>query len=226
MPRIARIVAIDHPHHITQRGNYRQNVFTNDADRKQYLEFIAYYAKKLHLEIISYCLMDNHVHFIAIPKHEDSLSKTFSIAHTRYSQYFNNKMSSSGHLWQGRFYSCVLDERHLMATARYIERNPVRAKIIKDPIDYMWSSAKCHANKSRTEIIDTSQLFRYIEIPQKDWKEFISEHDNPDEIARIRKSTITGRPLGSEHFIEKLEKVFDQRLRALPVGRPKKEEKK
>lgn len=226
MPRIARIVAIDHPHHITQRGNYQQSIFTNDADRKQYLEFIAYYSRKHHLEIISYCLMDNHVHFIAIPKHEDSFSRTFGIAHTRYSQYFNNKMSSSGHLWQGRFYSCVLDEPHLMATARYIERNPVRAKIVKDPLNYVWSSARCHANMLRTEIIDTSSLFKYIEIIQKDWQDFIGKYDDPGEIARIRKTTMTGRPLGGECFIKKLEKMFDQRLRALPVGRPKKKEDK
>jgi putative transposase len=226
MPRIARIVAIDHPHHITQRGNYKQAVFKDDADRKQYLEIVAYYARKARLDIISYCLMDNHVHFIVIPRQEDSLSRTFSIAHTRYSQYYNHKIGSPGHLWQGRFYSCVLDERHLTATARYIERNPVRAKIAKKPEDYIWSSAKAHLKMHRTEIVDTSSLFKYIEIPQKDWKEFIADFDDPDEIARIRKSTMTGRPLGSEHFIEKLEKIFDQRLRALPVGRPRKEEGK
>src|SRR3989339_2241892 len=102
MPRISRIVALNLPHHIIQRGNYRQNVFAHDSDRKKYLKFIAYYSKKYYLEIVSYCLMDNHVHFIVIPKAEDSLAKTFSISHTLYSRYYNNKNGLSGHLWQGR----------------------------------------------------------------------------------------------------------------------------
>ena len=222
MPRIARLVVPGYPHHVTQRGNYRQDVFRDDADRKQYLEFIAYYSKKYHLIILGYCIMSNHVHFIVMPKEEDSLSSVFQIAHTRYSQYFNKKIHALGHLWQGRFYSCVLGDRHLIATARYIERNPVRAKIAKKPTDYIWSSAKSHSDISHKDMIDTSPLFKYIEVEQGSWKEFINKPDEPDEVAMIRKYTMTGRPLGGDSFINKLEKTFDMRLHALPVGRPKK----
>ncbi|OGW77137.1 MAG: hypothetical protein A3I73_02970 [Omnitrophica bacterium RIFCSPLOWO2_02_FULL_45_16] len=221
MPRIARLVVPDHPHHITQRGNYRQEIFKDDADRKQYLEFISYYSKKYHLEILSYCIMSNHVHFIATPKKEDSLALVFRTAHTRYSQYFNKKINAYGHLWQGRFYSCVLDEQHLLAAARYIERNPVRIKIVKKPTDYIWSSARSHAGISHSDIINTSPLFKYIEIKQgSEWKDFIYESDEPDEIAVIRRYTMTGRPLGGASFVQRLEKVFGERLHALPVGRP------
>lgn len=221
MPRIARLVVPDYPHHITQRGNYRQDVFKGDADRIQYLEFISYYSKKYHLEILGYCIMNNHVHFIGIPKREDSLAMAFRTAHTRYSQYFNKKIKACGHLWQGRFYSCVLDERHLLATARYIERNPVRIKIVKKPTDYIWSSAKNHAGISCKDIIDTSPLFKYIEVEQSKWEEFIDKSDEPDEVSIIRKYTMTGRPLGGASFVQRLEKVFGERLHALPVGRPR-----
>jgi len=220
MPRIARLVVPDYPHHITQRGNYRQDVFRDDADRKQYLEFVAYYSQKCQLEILGYCIMTNHVHFIAIPKKEDSLARVFKLTHTLYSQYFNKKMKARGHLWQGRFYSCVLDDNHLLATAGYIERNPVRAKIVKKPTDYIWSSAKSHCGISHKDAIDTTSLFKYIEIKQGKWKDFIDRSDDPDEVSVIRKYTMTGRPLGSNSFIHRLEKVFDKRLTALPVGRP------
>jgi len=167
--------------------------------------------------------MSNHVHFIVIPKDNDSMARTFNTAHMRYSQYRNDKINATGHLWQGRFFSCVMDENHLIATARYIERNPVRAHIVKKPYEYIWSSAKDHSDNTRTSIIDTNELFNYIDIAQDKWKGFIDDPDLAEEVSIIRKHTMTGRPLGSESFIKKLEKRLGGRLHALPVGRPRKE---
>ena len=147
MTRIARIIAVDYPHHITQRGNNHRIVFNDDEDRKKYLSLVREYAQKYKISILCYCLMSNHVHFISIPHKEDSLAKTFNFAHMRYSQYFNKKTSSCGHLWQSRFYSCVLDEPHLIMAARYIERNPVRAKMVKKAWEWKWSSACCLINR-------------------------------------------------------------------------------
>ena len=228
MPRIARFVVPNYPHHITQRGNYRQDVFKGDKDKRQYLEFIAFYSKKFNLTILSYCLMDNHVHLIVIPRNERSIARTLSISHTRYAQYFNKKLRASGHLWQGRFYSCILDEKHLVACARYVERNPVRAGMVKRPEEYAWSSAKEHADASisNKHILDTGRLFEYIDIGKGRWKDVLSESDDPEEVSLIRKHTMTGRPLGGNAFIDKLEDKLNMRLRALPVGRPKKIVKK
>jgi len=184
------------------------------------------YSRKYNLSIIAYCLMPNHVHFIAIPTDEDSVARTFNTAHMRYSQYRNKKIGAAGHLWQGRFFSCVMDERHLTAAARYIERNPVRAHIVKKPYEYAWSSARDHADNTRNANIDVSGLFKYIEVEQAQWKAFIDTPDDAQEISVIRKNTMSGRPLGSESFINKLEKRFGEKLHALPVGRPKKEAKK
>lgn len=121
MPRIGRVVVKDYPHHVTQRGNYRHTVFIEKSDYQQYLGWLDMYAKNNGLSFLVYCLMPNHVHYIAIPQNDDSLAKTFNITHMRYSQYFNRKKRAFGHLWQGRFYSCVLDDYHLYAAIRYIE---------------------------------------------------------------------------------------------------------
>lgn len=222
MPRTARVVVQDYPHHITQRGNYQQDIFRDANDRKQYLAFIADYSRKYKLNILTYCLMDNHVHFVVVPKEADSIARTFSVAHTLYSQYYNKKMNVLGHLWQGRFYSCVLDEKHFIAASRYVERNPVRAGIVRKPSDYEWSSAKSHVESSCKQIIDTSLFFKYLETGRDKWGEFIAENEKPEEVAIIRKHTKTGRPLGDNLFVQKLEKMFGIRLHALPEGRPEK----
>ena len=129
MPRIARAVAPGYPHHVTQRGNYRQIVFEDEEDFQQYKTWLKDYSGKFGLKIWAYCLMNNHVHFVCVPTKEYSLAKTFNTLHMRYSQYINRKKGAKGHLWQGRFFSCSLDEIHLYAAVRYIENNPVRAKI-------------------------------------------------------------------------------------------------
>ena len=222
MPRLARIIVPGMPHHITQRGNYRQNVFGDDNDRRHYLVWMAEYSKKYGLQVLAYCLMSNHVHFIVIPKDEDSIARAFNTSHMRYSQYRNKKSNTTGHLWQGRFFSCVMDDKHLTLAARYIERNPVRAHIVKKPYEYPWSSAKDHSGITHTSIIDAHGLFNYIEIPQDGWEGFIDAQDRAEDISMIRKYSMTGRPLGNESFIQKLEKQLGKRVRALPVGRPKK----
>jgi len=220
MPRIARVVAVDYPHHITQRGNYRQRVFAKDSDYKFYLERLNEYHSKYKLSILAYCLMPNHVHFVAIPKNEDSLAKTFNASHMRYAHYFNKKSCLTGHLWQGRFYSCVLDDNHLYATVQYVENNPVRAKLVKTAWNWNWSSAKEHALKEERGILSLTDVNKFMEIDN--WKSYLSQKEDKETRNSIRKNTLTGRPLGSDIFITKLEKLFGKRLKALPHGRPKK----
>ena len=124
MPRYARIVIPEIAHHITQRGNNRQVVFEENIDYLKYCYWISKYSALNNLEILAYCLMKNHVHFIVIPKDAKSISRTFQLTHMRHAQYMHQKRGSSGHLWQGRFYSCLLDDRHMYQAVRYVERNP------------------------------------------------------------------------------------------------------
>jgi putative transposase len=219
MPRIARAVAVGHPHHITQRGNYRQQVFQGDEDYLQYLEWLKSYSRKYSLKIWAYCLMGNHVHFISVPMEPDSLAKTFNTLHMRYSQYFNMRNKANGHLWQGRFYSCVLDERHLYAGIRYLETNPVRAGIVKKAENYKWSSARSHV-KGKTDPVLSNDCYLFKKI--KDWSAYLKEKEDVSVVDAIRQNTRTGRPCGGDRFAEKIEKLLGRRLAALPRGRPRK----
>ena len=220
MPRTARVVAVGFPHHITQRGNFGQNIFEDDKDRKQYLLRIQEYIDKFNVGVLAYCLMSNHVHFIVIPSNENSLAKVFHTAHMKYSQYLNKKLNRRGQLWQGRFYSSILDDAHLIAATKYTERNPVRAGLVKKPWDWHWSSAKAHINSHKTPLLNLANLFDYIEISPQSWKTFI---DNPTDlltVEKIRKGISTNRPVGNEDFIKKLEKQFNRCLTSAPRGRP------
>jgi len=220
MPRIARIVAAGYPHHISQRGNYQQKIFTFDTDRIKYLSLLKEESSRYHLIILAYCLMSNHVHFIVVPQSEDSLGKVFKYTNMKYSQYYNNQMKVSGHLFQGRFFSCILNEQHLIACARYIERNPVRANLVKESYLWPYSSAKIHCGIDKYDPLGTNQLFAYIEKEPKEWKEFIEAPDHPDEMKGIREKTRTGRPLGPNDFIERLEGQLKRVLKLKPKGRP------
>jgi putative transposase len=188
----------------------------------KYLSWIDEYSRKFHLAIWAYCLMDNHVHFIVQPQKETSLAKVFSVAHMRYSQFFNKGRRASGHLWQGRFYSCLLDEPHLMAAMRYVERNPVRAKIVKKPWEWKWSSAAVHirGTAGKDHVVDLKET---LGISAKSWKDYIDLEENAPDVEAIRRHTMTGRPLGREGFIRNLSQKLGRALTVLPRGRPKKE---
>lgn len=147
--------------------------------------------------------MNNHVHFVCVPTKEYSLAKTFNTLHMRYSQYINRKKGAKGHLWQGRFFSCSLDEIHLYAAVRYIENNPVRAKIVKAPDDYKWSSTKGHINKEADPIL-TGDC--HLETEIKDWRGYLIEKEDERLLDDIRKNSLTGRPCGTDAFIQKIEK--------------------
>jgi len=221
MPRISRAVAVGHPHHITQRGNYRQSVFETDDDRTLYLDWLQTYSMKYDLKIWAYCLMGNHVHFIAVPIKPDSMAKTFNTLHMRYSQHINSKHKTAGHLWQGRFYSCVLDERHLYAGMRYVENNPVRAGLVKSPEEYRWSSASSHIRQTANCILaDDCPMTEAI----KDWAAYLLDKEDDAVITAIRQHTKTGRPCGDEVFRAKIEETLGRRLESMGRGRPRKRE--
>ena len=221
MPRVARTVAKGYPHHVTQRGNYRQTIFETDEDFNQYLKWLKVYSRKYGLDIWAYCLMDNHVHFICVPKHEETLARTFNTLHMRYAQYINRRRNASGHLWQGRFYSTILDEAHVYAAVRYVENNPARTGMVKKAEDYKWSSAREHIDAAPEVVSGNCFLLQEI----RNWRTFLRAREDTAMTQQIRKGSMTGRPCGDESFIKKLEKRFGRRLKALPRGRPRKTKK-
>ena len=136
MARIARIVVPGYPHHVTQRGNRRQETFFCDDDYREYISLMSQWCGENRVEIRAYCLMPNHVHLIAVPGEKESLARAIGEAHRRYTRYVNFREGWRGYLRQGRFASCVLDQRHLIAAARYVELNPVRAGLAEHPEIY------------------------------------------------------------------------------------------
>src|SRR4051812_26115504 len=148
MARFSRVVLPEVPHHVTQRGNGRQVAFLCDEDRITYVELLRKYSAFHGLGLLGYCLMSNHVHLVVVPHALDSFSQTLKHVHGRYAAYWNAKRSASGHLWQGRFYSCPLEEGHLWEALRYVELNPVRAKLVAAPEQWRWSSAAAHCTGS------------------------------------------------------------------------------
>ena len=145
MPRFARVVIPDCPHHITHRGNRREDVFFTPQDRDIYRSLLGDYADRHALRIIAYCLMTNHIHLVAIPALENSLAKSVGLAHRRYSRFINKQREWTGHIWANRFFSTPLDEPHTLACIKYVELNPVRAGLVSRAEDYPWSSARSHA---------------------------------------------------------------------------------
>jgi len=220
MPRIARIVIPEVPYHLTQRGNNRQDVFFVDDDRRVYLEMLADYASRFDLEILAWCLMTNHIHLVAVPGTEKSLAQTLQRVDFRYAQYVNRLHRREGHLWQNRFYSCALDERHAVAALRYVEQNPVRARMSRVPWRYEWSSAAAHVGEEDKWGLLDLEAWR-AEWSQDEWRRMLRSSLEESSVGAIRRCTAGGRPLGSDSFIRKIETLIGRRVRPLPEGRPK-----
>ena len=130
MPRAARVVAEGVPHHITQRGNNRQDVFLVDEDRRFYFETLPQDCRRCGVGVLGYCLMTNHVHLVAVPERADSFARALRRSHLRYAQRFNRQYGRSGHLWQNRFFSCPLGRDHLLTALFYVDQNPLRAGLV------------------------------------------------------------------------------------------------
>jgi putative transposase len=219
MPRRARIVVPGCAHHVTQRGNRQSNVFRDDEDHLYYMELLLEQSISHHAWIWTYTLMTNHIHTIAVPQSETALSEVFRDTHAIYGQWFNRKYGLSGHLWQGRFYSCVLDDAHLWAAVKYVERNPVRAHLVARAEDYRWSSARAHVYGDHDLLLDPGLPLTEI---IKDWAEWLAAENTADELTAIRVATARDVPLGDKAFIQRLESELGRTLGTLKPGRKSK----
>ena len=222
MSRLARVVVPGYPHHITQRGNRRQQTFFCDDDYEAYISLMSEWCGRLGVEIWFYCLMPNHVHLIAVPQSEDGLRRAIGEAHRRYTRRINFREGWRGHLWQGRFSSYVMDKKYLLAAVRYVAMNPVKAGLSKRPEQYRWSSAAAYLSSKVDSLVRTHVLNKIID----DWPEYFKEGVDSMLAERLRKHEHTGRPLGSEKFVLRLEKLLDRMLMPKKAGRPKKKMRK
>jgi putative transposase len=208
MPSLPRITVPEFPYHVIQRGNRKQVVFFKPEDKDNYLEILYLNCKLFKLEIWAYCLMDNHVHLIACPKTEKSLTLAIGETHKLYTRMINSRKGWKGFLWQGRFKSTIMDEKYLYSALRYVETNPVRAGITKSPGDYSWSSAAAHLYGKPNKIL----THFYLEEEIEDWREYLGQKEGNQNLDLIRQNTYTGRPLGSIDFLMQLEEMSGQIL--------------
>ncbi len=215
MARIARAIAPGYPHHITQRGNRRQQTFFCDEDYLTYLQLMSEWCLKRKVECWAYCLMPNHVHLILVPSDKEGIKLAVGEAHRRYTRMINFREGWRGHLWQGRFASFIMDEKHLLACTKYIELNPVQAGLVKNPYDWKWSSARYHLEGKDDILVKTEPLLTMI---QKSWESYLNDDVMGDEIELFRKHERTGRPIGSSSFVDTLEQLLDRKLRPQKPG--------
>jgi putative transposase len=216
MARIARVVVPGYPHHVTQRGSRRQPTFFCESDYQLYLKVVDKWCLREGVEIWAYCLMPNHIHLVAVPSASDGLACALGYAHRRYAVQINEREGWSGHLWQERFASFVMDESYLMAAVRYVELNPVRAGMVGRPEDYRWSSARAHFEGKDDGLVAVRPMLDRV----SSWREFLSTSKR-DEVEVIQNHTRTGRPLGRSEFVTGLEKMLGRPMRPRKAGRKK-----
>lgn len=194
MPRSARIVVPDLPHHVIQRGNRRQAIFASDEDRQLYLAYLKTACTLNSVSCLAWCLMGNHVHLILTPPSADALRATMASTHTRYAQWINRSQDLSGHLFQGRFHSYAMDDAHLIAAARYVENNPVKAGMVENAEDWRWSSARSHVLNIDDGLTDRTALAQYL----PNWSAYLALGAQASEqIETIEAALLSGRPQGT-----------------------------
>lgn len=218
MPRAIRAVAVGVPHHITQRGNGKQDVFFSDEERVRYLGWLTEYSRRYAFDMLAYCLMTTHVHIVGIPHNEIGMGRTIQMTHMRHTQAVNFSQERTGHLWQGRYFSTILDEKHLYMAIRYVEQNPVRAKMVERAEEYPWSSAACHCGLREDLVLCNDPKWNGL---LDGWPELLGHTQDEQSIDELRTCTSSGKPCGDEEFVKGVSEIVGRSLERRPRGRPK-----
>jgi putative transposase len=216
LARFARVIAPGLPHHVTQRGNRRGPIFFEPGDQILYRKFLGDQLRRTGVEAWAYCLMPNHVHLVLTPRDKEGLGRAVGEAHRRYTSFINARHGWVGHLFQSRFGSVVMDEKHLITAARYVTLNPVRAGLVSRAEDWPWSSARAHLAGRDDNLVTVKPLLDRVD----DLEGFFSSAGaNEASFEAFRTSETSGRPLGDPDFIETLEARLDRRLAPQRAGR-------
>jgi len=208
MARTARVVVPGYPHHVTQRGSRRQPTFFYETDYKLYLEIMADWCRRCEVEVLAYCLMPNHVHLVAVPSTTDGLARAMGFAHRAYAMKINKREGWSGHLWQERFASFLMDETYLLAAVRYVLTNPVRASLVSRAEEYAWSSVQAHLANQDDRLVKVEPMQERVSC----WRDFLttSEVHLEEDLKRHAK---TERPVGQSEFLAKIEKLLGRKIK-------------
>jgi putative transposase len=218
MSKFPRLIVPEYPHHITQRGVRRQRTFFDALDYQTYLDLALELTEDFAIRFWAYCLMPNHIHAVVVPEGRDALSKYFAILHRRYAWRINRRYEWTGHLWQKRFFSVVMEEPHAVTALRYAELNPVRAGICTRPEEWAWSSARGNLGLHEDPLIDRSRTEALV----PNWQRLLTTEEDPVAVQTLRAVTGTGRPEGSDRFLKSIESQTGRRVRKKRPGRKKK----
>ena len=225
MARLPRYLVPGQPQHVVQRGNNRQAVFGGEQDYRFYLKCLTEACRRHGLAVHAYVLMTNHVHLLATPGSEFSLSKTMQSVAGRYAQYFNTANGRSGGLWEGRYRATPIDsERYFLACSRYIELNPVRAGIVSTPDAFPWSSYACHAHGRVDPLVSGHAIYTELGASADErlaaYRGLFETELPQATVGEIREATQKGWALGGEQFRERVQRLSGRRARPARRGRP------
>ena len=225
MARLARLSVPGHPHHILQRGNNRQPIFSTAPDRQIFVDLLHAACSKFAVALHAYVLMDNHFHLLATPEAVDSLPRMMQAVGRSYVRYYNNSQGRTGTLWDGRYKSVLIQaDSYLMACMVYVDLNPVRSGLVAQAGDYAWSSHGHYAGLRADKSISPHPLIWELgNTPfsrEAKYRELVQAGIAPHVQAALTKSVLSGWALGDLDFVSRLEEIAGRRLVRAPAGRP------
>ncbi|MBL6945721.1 MAG: transposase [Rhodospirillales bacterium] len=223
MARLARLHLSGVPQHIIQRGNNRQAVFFCDEDRAVYLDKLREYAEKYDVSVHAFVLLTNHVHVLLTPATVEGASRVMQSLGRYYVRYINQTYGRSGTLWEGRYKSSLVDEEgYFLAVSRYVELNPVRARMVGRPGDYPWSSYRCNALGADMKLISPHPCYKALgnskEACRKAYRALFKRRLSPEIRDEIEACAAKGWALGSDRFKAEIEKTAGRRVTPKPRG--------
>jgi putative transposase len=220
MPRPNRFTPSGVPIHVTQRGNFRQQTFTDDRDYRFFLHLLSCYSVENCTRIVGYCLMPNHFHLILVPERDEIVPTLMQGLTSSYARAVNQQHERSGHLWQARYFSVAMDTPHFCKALAYVDLNPSRASLVENPADYAWSSAQAHLGAQRYPEFLDSAAFTRLYTPEE-WREVLQQGLNREELYGLRRATRCEGLAGSQEFIRQMETKYGRPLGRRSPGRPR-----
>jgi putative transposase len=209
MARLARVVIPGLAHHVTQRGNGRQQVFFSDTDRALYLRLLRDASAAARVTCLAFCLMPNHVHLILVPSSHDGLRRCLAAVHRAYAARMNTKRNVTGHFWQGRYGSVPMDDAHLYEALRYVLLNPVRARLVHTASAWRWSSAGVYLTRKQDGLTSPWRMLTQI----SDMAAYLDEQPDEERLRRLREAETIGRPAATAEHLLRIETQTGRRLR-------------
>ena len=231
MARQPRLTVPGYPHHVIQRGNNRQPIFLDDADRLRFLGLLAEQAEKHQVALHAYVLMDNHVHLLLTPQTEAGLPQFMQAVGRSYVRGFNERHGRTGTLWEGRYRSSLIEtDRYMLACMTYIDLNPVRAGMVAEPAAYPWSSHRHYIGQQFDKLVSPHALVWSLgntPFAREDaYRALVEAGLRPADQAALTRSVLTGWALGSAGFLQSLEQNTQRRVVPAQAGRPRRPQPK